>query len=57
MRHYTEDELLTMSEEKANKLFESGKMDDDDLQRWYDLQDEIDAAAYDFIHYELKYYL
>ena len=57
MRHYTEDELLTMSEEKANKLFESGKMDDDDLQRGYDLQDEMEAAAYDFIHYELKYYL
>lgn len=56
-RHYTEDELLEMTEEKANHLFEIGKMDDDDLERWYELQDEAEYLAENFIKYELKYYL
>lgn len=57
MKRYTEDELLNMSEKKARSLFESGKMDDDDMQRWYDLKDEASWLAQDFIENELRFYL
>lgn len=57
MKRYTEDELINMSEKKARSLFESGKMDDDDMQRWYDIQEEVSWLAQDFIENELKYYL
>ncbi len=53
MKRYTENELLKMSENRMNKLFEAGKMDDDDAQRWHDLRDEADYLAEQFIRDEL----
>lgn len=55
MKKFTEKELLKMSESKINKLFEEGKVDDDTVKHWYDLQDEVDDIAYSFIKYELPY--
>ena len=54
MKRYTESELLKMSESRMNNLFESGKMDDDDAQRWYDLREEMDYLADEFIRNELS---
>lgn len=54
MKRYTDDELLKMSEKKMNNLFETGKMDDDDAQRWHDLKDEADYLAEEFIRNELS---
>jgi len=53
MKRYSENELLKMSETKMNNLFESGKMDDDDAQRWHDLRSETDYLAEQFIRDEL----
>lgn len=52
MKRYTENELLKMSESRMNNLFEAGKMDDDDAQRWYDLKEEADYLAEEFIRNE-----
>ena len=52
MKRYTEDELMTMKEEEVMRLSEDGKMDDDDAQRWYDLQEEMAAAVEAFLKYE-----
>lgn len=41
MKRYTDDELITMKENQIDKLFEAGKMHDDDVQRWYDLQEGV----------------
>lgn len=49
MKKFTEKELLKMSESKINKLFEEGEVDDDTVQHWYDMQDEVDDIAYSFI--------
>lgn len=54
MKRYTDDELLKMTEKKMNNLFEAGKMDDDDAQRWHDLRDEVDYLADEFIRNELS---
>ena len=57
LRSYSEDELIMMTEEKANHLFEIGKMSDDDLERWYELQEEVAYMVDEFTRNELKYYL
>lgn len=54
MKRYTENELLKMSESRMNNLFEAGKMDDDDAQRWYDLREEADYLAEEFTRNELS---
>lgn len=54
---YSQDEINQMSEDKVNKLFEEDVINDDQVQRWYDYQDEVDYLAKDFIDNELKYYL
>lgn len=56
MKKYTDEQLLKMSEDKVLRLFETGKMDDDDCQRWYDLKEEAQWEAKWFIEHELKYY-
>ncbi|MCM1246672.1 MAG: hypothetical protein NC293_13620 [Roseburia sp.] len=53
MKRYTESELLKMNESRMNKLFETGKMGDDDAQRWYDLRAEAEYLANEFIKNEL----
>ena len=54
MKRHTDGELLKMTEKKMNNLFETGKMDDDDAQRWHDLRDEADYLADEFIRNELS---
>ena len=53
---YDELDLLEYTEEQINKLFEAGKADDDDVQRWYDLQEEVQYLMQDFIENELELY-
>lgn len=53
MKRYSDDKLLEMGETEMNNLFESGKMDDDDAQRWHDLREETDYLAEQFIKNEL----
>lgn len=50
---YTEDMLLDLKEEEVNRLFEGGKMSDDDVQRWHDLQEEGRYLAEQFVRDEL----
>ena len=56
MKRYTDSELISMTEGRARKLFESGKMDDDDYQRKMDLDEESKLFAFNFVTHELKYW-
>lgn len=55
MKRYSEEELIEMSEYQRDRLYENGKMDDDDWQRWQDMQGEMSYLAEDFIRNESKY--
>lgn len=57
MKRYTDNELLNMTAEKLDKLAETGRIDDDDWQRWHDLRDDATYLADQFIKQELKHYL
>lgn len=57
MKRYTDDELLEMTEDDLDALAYTGRIDDDDWQRWHDLRDDAKALADQFIKNELKYYV
>lgn len=54
---YRQEEINEMTEKKMLDLFEKGRIDDDQVQRWYDNKEEASRLAQDFIQNELKYYI
>ena len=52
-KKYTLDDLLGMKEEKVLKLFEAGKIDDDDVQYYYDAIEDAKEYADYFLKYEM----
>lgn len=57
IKRYSDSELLHMTEKKLHTLLNSDRIDDDDFQRWYDLQDEVQQIAESFIRDELQYWI
>lgn len=55
-KKYTLDDLLGMKEEKVLALFEAGKIDDDDVQYYYDAIEDAKWMAEDFLKYEMPLY-
>lgn len=51
-----EDLLLELDESDLNKLFEAGKIDDDDCQRWHNMKSATDYYAQQFLMFEYPYY-
>lgn len=49
MTRYSDDRLLSMNEQHINDLFEKGIVDDDTVQRWYDLRQDAHEYAQQFI--------